>query len=1007
MPFVAAPTALPALRRRARRPIVCASGTGGGGGGAGIPGGGVFGGGAAGSAGAAGGGSEFLGGGSPGGGFGGVGNAGSFSYFSDAGAFGLRRGRSGEIPAGVGVGGAPLPAWSLWEGRGVRVREEPARGGGLPAPGGPGGLHGVQGAQSVQGTPGVHGAQNVQGVQGVQGVHGVHGVQGVQGIQSAKGAQDRTGKRRRSGGGGPAGGVSGKVRRQVRALFERAKEEERGGNVPEARRLLRQCLALDRRDAHSWLALARLEARRGGVSLRSVDAGGPDSTASDTSSANSNSNAGSDRGISTGAQVARALFEEGLRECPASVHLLQAWAVLEHRCGDRDAARKLFARGLELEPDNPYVCQAWGLLEQRVGNTETARALFRRSVLLRPHPEVCAAWAVLEAREGNVVRARELFEAGLNACKSPETPSSATIFRSWAEMEERVGDLPRARELLSKAIAAQPRVTEAYVALGRLEARRGCTTRALELMRAAAGLSNRPPPAVFNAWAQIEWVACGRINEARLLLERGHDLHPHDPALLQTLGTLEDRCGNTDKAKNLFYTSVCARPTAPAFVAWALLEEREGDQDEAVRLFEQALATDALHGAAYNAYGMMEARRGSLDAARAVYERGLKVFASASVWHGYGQLELKLAHNPDRARELFRRGVGQTREDTAFIWHSWGMLELGQKRALEARKVFNDALKRYPRNSRVLVGAALAASASSAHTHADESTARDYFKRAVAADPTHAHAWQAWGVFELRTGRPDAAQALFRRGLRLCPSHGALWQAWGVLETSNGNFARARQLFERGSQACPSHVHLFQAWACMEVRCGNIDRARQLLDRALESDPCDGGWSSLGDGARGSGQTGPVWNAYGLLEARHGTLTKARQNFMTGIRRAPSHAPLYRTYGQTEANAGNYGRARELFREGLQRDPRHAPLYHALAEFEALVGNVDALSELKKQAEIYFGSEADAMRALHSGDEVLVADDVINGEDSIDGGYIAKSTSMELALNGCDIWRGD
>lgn len=770
------------------------------------------------------------------------------------------------------------------------------------------------------------------------------------------------------------------MRRQVRAIFERAKEEERNGRMNEARSLLRQCLSLDRRDAHSWLALARLEARTGGVNLRNQSSlQGEDETDGERRSNGSN-----------GAQVARNLFKEGLSECPNSVHLLQAWAVLEHRCGEREAARELFAKGLALEPDNPYVCQAWGLLEQRVGNTEKARDLFSRSVALRPHPEVCAAWAVLEAREGNTDRARDLYDQGLKACKSAESPSSATIFRSWAEMEERVGDLPRARELLSKAIASQPRVTEAYVALGRLEARRSGVKRAIELMRTASSLSSRPPPSVFNAWAQIEWTCCGRIDEARSLLERGHKLHPSDPALLQTLGTLEEKSGNTKVAKKMFYDSVCARPTAPAFVAWALLEEREGNYEESVRLFEEALATDALHGAAYNAYGMMEARRGNLDRARQIYERGLKVFASASVWHGFGQLELKLGRNPERARELFKQGVAQTREDTAFIWHSWGMLELSQQRITDARRVFSDALKRYPRNSRVLVGAALAAAASGQRIRGDEQKARDFFKRAVAADPSHAHAWQAWGVFELRRGRLDASQALFKRGLRLCPAHGALWQAWGVLETARGNFTKARQLFERGSIACPNHVHLSQAWACMEVRCGNIEKARELLDRALVSDPSHG----------------PVWNAYGLLEARHGTLSKARQNFAIGIRRAPNHAPLYRTFGQTEAAAGNYDRARSLFREGLKVDPRHAPLYHALAQFEAMFGDVAALNTLKSEAEKYFGSEAEAVRAMRSGEEAMAAEDVTTEENMGQHRYVSKATPMELALDGSD-WLND
>lgn len=823
--------------------------------------------------------------------------------------------------------------------------------------------------------------------------------------------------------GSRAGGrVSSRTRRLVRARFERARDEEKRGNLDESRRLLCQCLALDCHDAHSWLALARLEARCGGVSLRSSSGsaspaqsevhsdaalpGSPDSSialdshasspASHFPSPKSRQDINSEmRDIDvrsllpqsyaemslSGTALARALYEQGLCHCPNSVHLLQAWAVLEQRCGDSDKARSLFARGLSLEPDNAYVCQAWGLLEQRCGNKEAARGLFKTFVDLRPHPEVCSAWAILEAREGNVDKAREVFKRGLASCVSMHSAAAAALYRLWAEVEERVGDLPSARNLLSKAISANPRVAEPFVALARLEARRGNTKQAMELISTAMNLSQKPPALVFNACAQIQMSGSGQIDSAKEILKRGHEMHPSDPGLLQSLGTLEERCGNVLGAKELYAKSVRVRPSAAAFVSWALLEEAEGNYNDCVSLFEQALMTDPLHGAAYNAYGMMEARRGRLNHARAVYERGLKGYASASVWHGYGQLELKRARNPDRARELFRSGVAQSREDTSFVWHSWGMMELSLRNVREARCAFLDALKRYPRNSRVLVGAALAHAAAGPGAIPDSNAARGFFKHAVAADPSHAHAWQAWGVFELRNGQNDSAEALFKRGLRMCPNHGALWQAWGVLETNNGNFVRARKLFQRGVEYCPSHVHLLQAWACMEVRAGNIDQARSLLDDALRSDPSHG----------------PAWNAYGLLETRHGTLEKARQNFITGIERSPGHAPLYRTYGQTEAGAGNYSKARRIFEEGLKWDPHHAPLYHAFAEFEGMIGNLDGLARLKAQAEKCFGSVADASRAMSIGEESVQVDIGDSTEDFVE--YSCRTTPMELALD--------
>eukprot|EP00172_Hildenbrandia_rubra_P003979 Plantae.Rhodophyta-Hildenbrandia_rubra.ctg7224.p1 GENE.Plantae.Rhodophyta-Hildenbrandia_rubra.ctg7224~~Plantae.Rhodophyta-Hildenbrandia_rubra.ctg7224.p1 ORF type:complete len:811 (+),score=138.13 Plantae.Rhodophyta-Hildenbrandia_rubra.ctg7224:2456-4888(+) len=742
-----------------------------------------------------------------------------------------------------------------------------------------------------------------------------------------------------------------KARWRVRRLFEEARALIVEGELEKARANLLECLRLDVQDSHSWLALARLEQKR-------------------------------DSYTSEGYISSRAVFEKGLIKCPNNVHLLQAWAVLECRAGNTDIARSLFKKGLEVQPENAYVCQAWGILEQRSGNTQAARALFRKSAKQRLSPEILSAWAILEAGDGNVEEARLLFKRALEACRCIEHKAAEYVLRSWANMEERAGDVSRARELLSKALGAHPRSSKVHIGLAKLESRRGFAKRAVELLRAASNLESRPPPDLFNCWAQIEMTVLHNLEGGRRLLLKGISLHPREASLLQTLGMLEERAGNMEMAKKRFAESVDVRPNAAAFVAWGVLMEKEKDAESAMHLFEKALEYDVLHGPAYNAYGMMLARIGRMNKAREVFERGLAVHASSSVYHGYGELELKYGEDPSKARELFRKGASQTREDTSFVWHSWGMLELGERDPLAARSVFNQAVRRYPRNSRILVGHALALAFADVGILSDDGGARLSFKRAVAADPTHAHAWQAWGVFERRRGKLDSARALFKRGLRLCPTHGALWQAWGMLEMSTGNFAMARRIYTRGAAVCGGHVHLLQAWACMEVRCENVVKAKQLLDQALATESSHG----------------PVWNAYGILEAKFGTMSKARHYFTSGLQKAPHHAPLYRAFGQAEERAGNYSRARSLFEQGLKCDPRHAPLYHAYSELEAKLGNLDGLARLKRAAEKYFRSRRKADFALRQGHGRGVVS-IDSSDDVLDSIYELKSTPMELAIN--------
>ena len=68
--------------------------------------------------------------------------------------------------------------------------------------------------------------------------------------------------------------------------------------------------------------------------------------------------------------------------------------------------------------------------------------------------------------------------------------------------------------------------------------------------------------------------------------------HPRDAALHQSLGTLLERQGDRAAARASYRAAVAHAPHAPAYVAWALLESKEGNLDEARRLFDAGRKVD-------------------------------------------------------------------------------------------------------------------------------------------------------------------------------------------------------------------------------------------------------------------------------------------------------------------------------------------------------------------------------------------------------------------------------
>ena len=120
---------------------------------------------------------------------------------------------------------------------------------------------------------------------------------------------------------------------RIRSMFQNAKELERTGQWCKATSIFRSILDMDPKDSYSYLALAKLEAKR----------------KRDTSDS----------------EVASHVFLNGTQACPTSIHLWQAWAVHEESRGNVSYAKKLFDEALRIDPYNAYVCHAYGLMMKR------------------------------------------------------------------------------------------------------------------------------------------------------------------------------------------------------------------------------------------------------------------------------------------------------------------------------------------------------------------------------------------------------------------------------------------------------------------------------------------------------------------------------------------------------------------------------------------------------------------------------------------------------------------
>ena len=719
----------------------------------------------------------------------------------------------------------------------------------------------------------------------------------------------------------------------------------------EASDILTSILEIKPNDAHSYLALARLQSRRERGGQRGKN-GIPTSIDDDDDDYNGFTN---NKHTTLKYQNARQIFQVGTSNCPRSIHLWHAWGMHETSLGNIGRAKELFDVALTIDPYNGYVNHAYGMLEiQHYDDVDSAIKRYLKGLMFQPSAALVCSLGGLYVSSGRPDEARQLYSKYIPQMSNDR--ERIEVYLAASSLEETVyQNVEKASQLLKEALASNKthddddddddnvHDSRAYVALARLGTNGGLVDdltvkkRLKEICikqynnRGRKKSNNNKSSShetlfpvkdgrLFNAWAKLE--SKTNLHEARKILIRGMKMYPRDHKLLQAAGNIEEKLGNVTAARDLYSASLHIEPHAPTLIAYAMLELRSpsshgsssshdddgenNNQESNItmvrKLFDEALLIDPKHGPLYNAYGNLELREGNTDRARQLYEDGINANCTdaSSVYHGLAKLHLSLGE-VEEARTVLHRGLSlfgtsgdksaqQRNKNVAFLSHTLAMIELKcNNNPLAAKDVLEQGLWHCRNSPQLLLAMALCEL-----RLGNENTARTMFERSLRADQCHAQAWQAFGFFEMMAGNFLTAKTLFECGLKNSPTHGALWQAYGTLESWKGDIAKARLLFAAGIEKCPQHVPLYQSWAVLELRSGDVITAKRLIGEALTKDKRNGsGW---------------------LVAAK------------------------------IEEKMENQGLVGLILRRGIECAPGDTELYRALAEHEISRGKIDSVS---------------------------------------------------------------
>lgn len=447
---------------------------------------------------------------------------------------------------------------------------------------------------------------------------------------------------------------------KIKKMFQKAQDLTRTGQWLDASRLLKDILEIDPKDAHSHLALARLESRREIASTATskstsytnslykdnssqVPATSPESRRRNYNSNNISwamtiMNQSATSTISSHTKISTEIEEEEEQQQKDHQHISSllvlgnytaATSIVPNNAKLMDLpplpspssspARAAFYRGTTLCPKSIHIWQAWALHEQSMGNLQDARTLFQICLTMDSrNAHVCHAFGLMERRLGNYDEAQRLWVLAL------DVHSTAALVCSLGELLIFQGKLEETRKLYRKhlfLVRTERERTEIYLAMAWLEERHFSNLDgAVECIQTALHASPN------NSRAQVALARLQGRREAELQL--------------QVQSTPTSTTFSTNQNKTTYRNIISSKKTSTfdpdnipflqqldstAMTRLRFAEACEKDSMKSTSTKKTALSTTS-DGRLYNAWANLEARLGRLKNARRILLQGIKRF---------------------------------------------------------------------------------------------------------------------------------------------------------------------------------------------------------------------------------------------------------------------------------------------------------------------------------------------------------------------------------------------
>jgi len=365
------------------------------------------------------------------------------------------------------------------------------------------------------------------------------------------------------------------------------------------------------------------------------------------------------------------------------------------------------------------------------------------------------------------------------------------------------------------------------------------------------------------------------------------------------------------------------------------------DPKASVAAFRKAFALSSGRGSRrmkasnYINYGVSLGLNGQTDEAVAVYREALALEPDNATAHSNLGNSLAVLGQTDQAISALERAI-RLQPDFAKAHNKLGVLWFKKRQWKRAIASFKRAVAFHPDDPayRVNLGNAY-------HGNSETNRAVAAYEKAIQLDPNRVDAWNNLGVIEFDRKAWDRAIAAFERTAVLDPGNASAHTNLGNAHAEKGNRDQAIAAYETALEIQPRNVQVLEWLALLYRDAKKMDRAIELFERAVELKPEARRYATL---ARLYGQNGqqekriaacrnavelaprdPIaaYN-YGFACQQSGRLDEAIAAYRKAIEIDPENAWAHYSLGNAYHDKGRRREAVASFQEALRIDPGFA-----------------------------------------------------------------------------------